>query len=144
MRSKAMKDRCKSTAKKFLESKGIEVLDSDWDETGWNDIASIETDDEKGTRILAFTKVEYETDMSKDYCSPINASGYRAQRENEAFKWLSAHAGEEWNEDNLKVRFDEISLKVAPNGYALLRRHVNCLGYGSKDFGPAQETGNAC
>lgn len=118
LRSKAIE-----VAGKFLAHRGYEVI-----ETGWKsergsavDIVAKDEDDLVFCDVSARNGFERGIPESNDWAS-------RERREIAAAAWLSEHCDDDTLVD-LPIRFDSIAMMVIGENRALVRHHINCLGF---------------
>ena len=115
-----MIDRAKDAAALFLERKGYQILDRDFETpAGVIDFVVKDTDE----NVLVFCQVS----VSNGEFSKQDAT--RDQFEAMSICYMAQ------NSDEIKdcaVRFDRIDLAAMNEGRALLRHHINAFGEGSK------------
>lgn len=111
--NKTMAERAHIAAKKFLERKGLEILDDNPNLTGI-DLAAKEGD------IIAFIEVIYREGSEKGFS---DTHSLRNTVEQSAAKWLAGQ-----DETDIRCRFDRISMMIISPQRAFLRYHINALG----------------
>ena len=106
-------------AVRFLERRGYEILEEDrWECSAGG--ADVVARDEDGT--LIFVEVNVCTDTEKGFPSEKVSAEKRAVREKVALAYLA-----EYDETNIEVRFDVISIMVLGTDRALLKHHQNAM-----------------
>lgn len=118
---KKLKKRANQAAARYLELRGMRVLDRNWrrsDIAGKLDLVA----DDCGTLVFAtVSTATLEADMGFRE-EPLS----REQAELLGVAWLAAHADK--LDPTVPVRFDRLALLVLTDGRAMLRHHVNVFG----------------
>lgn len=114
-----LNERAVKGAKRYLEMKGMDVIDEAWSKDGLAGKIDLVAYD--GGEIV-FTDVTVSTVEDGGFReSPLS----REQAELLAASWLGEHP----DEADVAVRFDHLALMVCAESRAILRHHVNCFGY---------------
>ena len=110
--------RGEEAAAKFLQRRGFEVVERNWKcIAGEADIIALQDD------TLCFVEVKTRSDVQKGFPSEAVNERKRDRYERIAACYLKEHVY-----DDLRVRFDVISILVLNNDRAFLRHHVNAFG----------------
>ena len=110
--------RGEEAAARFLERRGFEVIERNWKcIAGEADIVALQED------TLCFVEVKTRSDAQKGFPSEAVTERKRDRYERIAACYLKDHVY-----DDLRVRFDVISILVLNNDRAFLRHHVNAFG----------------
>lgn len=114
--TRSLSERGVEASARFLTMQGYEILETNWQcEAG--EIPIIARKDSE----LCFIEVAI---RSNDSALPreVQCNSKRKRFERIAIRYLYTY-----EETDIKVRFDEITLLVLGEGRALLRHHINCL-----------------
>lgn len=115
---KELGKRGEKAAAKFLERRGFEVVERNWTcYAGEADIIAIQDD------TLCFVEVKTRSDCQKGFPSEAVDGRKRDRYERIAACYLKDRAF-----DDMRVRFDVISILALNNDRAFLRHHVNAFG----------------
>lgn len=114
-------DRAVQAATRFLDRKGVEVLETGWTQEGIAGRLDLVADDEGTVVFVDVTAV----DRSEGGFAEGNLT--REQFELLAASWLAGNSPD----GDVPVRFDRIDMIVVSEDRALLRHHINFLGAGS-------------
>ncbi len=110
--------RGEQAAAKFLKRRGFEVLHRNWTcFAGEVDIVALQED------TLCFVEVKTRSNIKKGFPSEAVDDRKRERYERIAACYLKEHAYED-----LRVRFDVISILALSNDRAFLRHHINAFG----------------
>lgn len=110
--------RGEEAAAKFLQRRGFELLERNWKcIAGEADIIALCED------TLCFVEVKTRSDVQKGFPSEAVNARKRDRYERIAACYLKEHV-----HDDLRVRFDVISILVLNNDRAFLRYHTNAFG----------------
>ena len=110
--------RGEEAAAKFLQRRGFEVIERNWKcIAGEADIIALCED------TLCFVEVKTRSDVQKGFPSEAVNERKRDRYERIAACYLKDHVY-----DDLRVRFDVISILVLNNDRAFLRHHANAFG----------------
>lgn len=116
--SKELGERGEEAACRFLRRRGFEILHRNWKcFAGEVDIVGIDDD------TLCFVEVKTRSNANKGFPSEAVDARKRDRYERIAACYLKEHAY-----DDMRVRFDVISLLVLGEDRAFLRHHVNAFG----------------
>lgn len=116
--SKELGRRGEEAAAKYLKRRGFEVLHRNWTcFAGEADIVALQED------MLCFIEVKTRTSVEKGFPSEAVNQRKRDRYERIAACYLQEHAYED-----LRVRFDVISILVLGPDRAFLRHHINAFG----------------
>ena len=116
-----LKKRARKAARRYLELKGMEIVDKNWsrdDLAGRIDIIA----DDDGTIVFATVSV---SSTAADDAGFREEPLSREQAELLAATWLGEHPD---TAVDVPVRFDRIAILAVSGDRAMLRHHVNCLG----------------
>lgn len=112
---KELQERAIKAAKRFIERRGMEIVDGDPVEID-NGFVAREDD------TMVFVEVSATSSVERGLPSQKTGEDARRRRERQAAAWLAR-----FSEGDLRVRFDSIALLVLGGDRALLRHHINCL-----------------
>lgn len=114
-----LNERAMKAAGRYLEMKGMEIVDEGWAKDGLAGGIDIVADD---CGAIVFVDVTVSTVGDGGFReSPLS----REQAELLAASWLGEHP----DAADVEVRFDHVALMVCAESRAILRHHVNCFGY---------------
>lgn len=117
-KEREVNERAKKAAVNFLHRRGFEILERDWlCHNGTMDIICRDED------ALVFVDVKARADAAKGFPSDKVDQKKRERFEKIAMSYLQGHV-----EDDMRVRFDVISIVVLSRDRAFLRHHVNAFG----------------
>ena len=120
---KDLKERAIKATKLFLERRGYEVVETDWEcPAGAIDVVAMEDD------TLVFVEVSARNADEGGFPEGSGPEG-RGRRETAAVAYLAEHEGVD-----RPVRFDNVSLVVFGEGKASLRHHINALSDATPDI----------
>ena len=106
-------------AKEFMERRGYEIQDVNWEcEAGQIDLAALDDD---GTLVLAEV-------MTRKFTNNGFASDAVTSQKRDRLERLAAFYLKEHDFIDCRVRFDTLSLLVVDDGKAFLRHHINAFG----------------
>lgn len=119
-----LKQKAIKAAATFLDCRGYEVIDTEWEseDGGYIDVVARDED------AIVFCDVQARRGVEKGM--PEESLGARERMEVNAAKWLGQHGDDPENVD-VAIRFDSIVMLVIGEDRALLRHHINCLGSGT-------------
>lgn len=112
---KELQERAIEAAKRFIERRGMEIVDGDPEEID-NGFVAREDD------TMIFVEVSASSSVERGLPSQKAGEDARRRRERQAAAWLAR-----FDAGDLRVRFDNIALLVLGEDKALLRHHINCL-----------------
>ena len=117
-----LKNRAIQAAEKFVTARGYEILESEdgtrEEELRYNLVAK-----DEDTVVFITVKARANGDsLPEEACD-------RKALEADATRWLKEHASE--LDNDVRIRFDAISMLVIGEDRALVRHHINCLGDGN-------------
>lgn len=116
--SKELGRRGEEAAAKYLKRRGFEVLHRNWTcFAGEADIVALQDD------TLCFVEVKTRTSVEKGF--PSEAVN---QRKRDRYERIAACYLKEHTYEDLRVRFDVISILVLGPDHAFLRHHINAFG----------------
>lgn len=116
-----LKQKVIKAAATFLDRRGYEVIDNEWksEDGGYIDVVARDED------AVVFCDVQARRGVEKGM--PEESLGARERMEVNAAKWLGQH-GDNLDNVDVAIRFDQIAMLVIGEGWALLRHRINCLG----------------
>ncbi len=117
---KDLSNRAIKAAEKFLERRGYEVIDRNW-QNGASEIDLVARD-EDGTVVIV--DVAAREGAGKGF--PHASEGARERMEAAAAQWLASQDDESLVD--VRVRFDSVSMVVISEDRAFLRHHINMFG----------------
>lgn len=117
---KEMNERARKAAGRYLELKGMEILDRNWSREGMAGRIDLIADD-AGTLVFATVSVSSTAEDAGFREEPLS----REQAELLAATWLGEHPDAEVD---VPVRFDRLALLICGGDRAMLRHYVNVLG----------------
>lgn len=119
-----LKQKVIKVAATFLDRRGYEVVDTEWEpeDGGYIDVVARDED------AIVFCDVQARRGVEKGM--PEESLGVCERMEINAAKWLGEHGDDPDNVD-VTTRFDSIAMLVIGEDRALLRHHINCLGSGT-------------
>lgn len=116
-RGKILHDRGTQAALRYLEHKGYEILDQNWEcPDGTVDIVAL------GDGVLCFIEVKIRRDEKNGFPSEAITVQKRQRTEKLALSYLAEH-----EHIDIAVRFDIISLAVLDDSRALICHHINAF-----------------
>lgn len=116
-RNVALGRRGEEAAARFLYARGYEILNRNW--KCWAGEADIVA---KDGNCLVFVEVKTRKDTSKGFPSEAVNAEKRARYENIALAYLS-----DFDESDIPIRFDVISLVVVGSDRAMIRHTINAF-----------------
>ena len=119
-----LKQKAIKAAATFLDRRGYEVIDIEWESEDGSCIDVVARDEDA----IVFCDVQARRGAEKGM--PEESLGARERMEINAAKWLGEHGDDPDNVD-VAIRFDQIAMLVIGEDRALLRHHINCLGSGT-------------
>ena len=121
--SKELCEKGKRAAARFLERRGYKILDTDWScSAGEIDIVALEEDSTDST--LCFVEVKTRVGAENGFPHEAITEDKRDRMEKIACQYLL-----EYDDPEIPVRFDVISLVVLSESRAFLRHHTNAFGF---------------
>ncbi len=121
---KELNERAVKAAKRYLEMKGMSVIDESWSKDDLAGKIDLIADDE-GELIFATVTVSTTGDGGFRE-QPLS----REQAELLAASWLAEHP----SETDLAIRFDCVAIMACSEDRAILRHHINCFGFPGAAF----------
>lgn len=114
--SKELEKKIRRTARKFLIHRGYEILQEDFEFVTKVDFICLD-----GSSV-AFVNLFYKEENTGDFPKePEVTNEYRKNLENLAFNWLSLHKAEIEFEEEMKIRFDNLSLRKLGDNHLMAR-----------------------
>ncbi len=120
MSSKELGRRGEAAAVQFLKRRGLEILDTNW--TCYAGEADIVALDEG---VLCFIEVKTRSQVDKGF--PAEAVD---EKKRDKYERIAACYLQTYDHNDMRVRFDVISILVLSEHRAFLRFHVNAFGVG--------------
>lgn len=117
-----LKEKAVKAAEKFLEQRGYEVVESNWESEGGSALDLVAKQDGTVVFVDVYARRGIDRGMPEE-----GGEGSRERREIAAAAWLAEHDDKEGLVD-LPIRFDSIAMMLVSDNRALLKHHINCLG----------------
>ena len=119
-----LKQNAIKAAATFLDRRGYEVIDTEWEfeDGGYIDVVTRDED--------AIVSCDVQARRGVEKGMPEESLGAHERMEVNAAKWLGQHGDDPDNVD-IAIRFDQIAMLVIGEDRAFLRHHINCLGSGT-------------
>ena len=118
MNEEQLKPKAIKASERFLESRGYEILETSWEcAAGGADI--IARDD----AAVVFVEVNARTGAEAGFSAEAGTEAKRAKFERTAIAYMAGY-----EETDVSVRFDIISMVVIGESRAMLRHHINAWG----------------
>ena len=118
MNAEQLKPKAIKASERFLESRGYEILETSWEcSAGGADI--IARDD----AAVVFVEVNARTGAEAGFPAEAGTEAKRAKFERTAIAYMAGY-----EETDVSVRFDIISMVVIGESRAMLRHHINAWG----------------
>ena len=119
-----LKQKAIKAAATFLDRRGYEVIDTEWESEDGSYIDVVARDE----NAIVFCDVQARRGVKRGM--PEESLGTRERMEINAAKWLGEH-GDDLENVDVAIRFDQIAMLVIGEDRALLKYHINCLGPGT-------------
>ena len=117
MNAEQLKPKAIKASERFLESRGYEILETSWEcAAGGADIIARHDAD------VVFVEVNARTDAEAGFPAEAGTEAKRAKFERTAIAYMAGY-----EESDVSVRFDIISMVVFGESRAMLRHHINAL-----------------
>ena len=117
MNAEELKPKAIKASERFLESRGYEIL-----ETGWESPAGAVDIIARADEGVVFVEVNARTGAEAGFPAEADTAAKRASFERAAIAYMAGY-----DEADVSVRFDIISMVVMSENRAMLRHHINAL-----------------
>ena len=115
MNAEELKPKAIKASERFLESRGYEILETSWECTaGGADIIARDDAD------VVFVEVNAKTNTEAGFPAEAGTEAKRAKFERTAIAYMAGY-----EETDVSVRFDIISMVIIGESRAMLRHHIN-------------------
>ena len=117
MNAEQLKPKAIKASERFLESRGYDILETSWEcAAGAADIIA------RDEAAVIFVEVNARTGAEAGFPAEVGTEAKRAKFERTAIAYMAGY-----EETDVSVRFDIISMVVIGESRAMLRHHINAL-----------------